>query len=385
MRNYSSTAVATELASSITSSDTIATLKAATGLPSVPFTLVLAPDTSDEEIVTVTARSGTSITAMSRGQESTTARSHAADTVVKHMVTGRDLQDAQDHIADSTGVHGVTGSVVGTEGSQTLIGKSISGSANSLSNIPQSAVTNLVTDLSNKASSTHTHLLAGVTDVTASASEVNVLDGITASTAELNILDGVTASAAELNILDGATLSTTELNYVDGVTSSIQTQLSGKASSSHTHAISDVTGLQTALDDKASVSGTYAYFYTTSSQVSSGAITFGSETYDSSNGHSTSSSTERFTPTVAGYYFVSYGLNFTTADTSGAGFSIYKSGTQVSGSIMNVDPNASGINIPVHLTAIVYLNGSTDYVNCFVSMVSGTIGTRNATIFKISN
>lgn len=38
----------------------------------------------------------------------------------------------------------------------------------------------------------------------------------------------VTASAAEVNILDGATLSTTELNYVDGVTSPIQTQLGGK-------------------------------------------------------------------------------------------------------------------------------------------------------------
>ncbi len=41
----------------------------------------------------------------------------------------------------------------------------------------------------------------------------------------------VTASAAELNILDGATLSTTELNYVDGVTSDIQTQINGKQAS----------------------------------------------------------------------------------------------------------------------------------------------------------
>lgn len=38
----------------------------------------------------------------------------------------------------------------------------------------------------------------------------------------------VTASAAEVNILDGATLTTTELNYVDGVTSSIQDQLDAK-------------------------------------------------------------------------------------------------------------------------------------------------------------
>ena len=46
---------------------------------------------------------------------------------------------------------------------------------------------------------------------------------------------GVTASAAELNKLDGVTATATELNYVDGVTSNIQTQLNGKAASSHTH------------------------------------------------------------------------------------------------------------------------------------------------------
>jgi hypothetical protein len=42
-------------------------------------------------------------------------------------------------------------------------------------------------------------------------------------------LTSVTATASEINILDGATLSTTELNYVDGVTSAIQTQLNDKA------------------------------------------------------------------------------------------------------------------------------------------------------------
>lgn len=46
---------------------------------------------------------------------------------------------------------------------------------------------------------------------------------------------GVTATAAELNKLDGCTATVTELNYVDGVTSNIQTQLNGKAASSHTH------------------------------------------------------------------------------------------------------------------------------------------------------
>lgn len=46
---------------------------------------------------------------------------------------------------------------------------------------------------------------------------------------------GVTATAAELNKLDGVTATAAELNYVDGVTSNIQTQLNGKASSTHTH------------------------------------------------------------------------------------------------------------------------------------------------------
>ena len=51
--------------------------------------------------------------------------------------------------------------------------------------------------------------------LTATATELNALDGITSSTAELNILDGATLSVAELNLLDGVTATTTELNYVD--------------------------------------------------------------------------------------------------------------------------------------------------------------------------
>ena len=68
--------------------------------------------------------------------------------------------------------------------------------------------------------------------VTSTAAELNILDGVTSTTAELNILDGVTSTTAELNILDGVTATTAELNYVDGVTSNVQTQLNTKAPSS---------------------------------------------------------------------------------------------------------------------------------------------------------
>ena len=63
--------------------------------------------------------------------------------------------------------------------------------------------------------------------VTVTAGEINVLDGVTASTAEINVLDGVTASTAEINVLDGVTASTAEINHLDGVTSAIQTQIDG--------------------------------------------------------------------------------------------------------------------------------------------------------------
>lgn len=100
--------------------------------------------------------------------------------------------------------------------------------------------------------------------ITATATEINILDGITATTAELNYVDGVTSAiqtqldakgtvstladlsvtstATELNILDGATLTTTELNYVDGVTSAIQTQLDEKASTGKAIAMAIVFG-----------------------------------------------------------------------------------------------------------------------------------------------
>jgi hypothetical protein len=64
---------------------------------------------------------------------------------------------------------------------------------------------------------------------------------------------GVTASAAELNILDGATLTTTELNYVDGVTSAIQTQIDAKQA---TLSGATLTAVTVAGDDKVLIQDT---------------------------------------------------------------------------------------------------------------------------------
>jgi len=63
-----------------------------------------------------------------------------------------------------------------------------------------------------------------LSDVASAATSLFNL-GLSATATEINVLDGITASTAELNTLTGITATVTELNYVDGVTSNIQTQI----------------------------------------------------------------------------------------------------------------------------------------------------------------
>ena len=92
--------------------------------------------------------------------------------------------------------------------------------------------------------------LAIDTTVTADLSTAQTLTNKTLNSPNINEAVALTATATELNILDGATLSTTELNYVDGVTSSIQTQLNDKApiaSPTFTGTVSGITSSMVGL------------------------------------------------------------------------------------------------------------------------------------------
>ena len=61
-------------------------------------------------------------------------------------------------------------------------------------------------------------LKLGGTLVTATAAELNIMDGVTATAAELNIMDGVTTTASEINLIDGGTSrGTTALASGDGL------------------------------------------------------------------------------------------------------------------------------------------------------------------------
>lgn len=77
--------------------------------------------------------------------------------------------------------------------------------------------------IDNKSDIGHSHLTADIKDITATASELNTLDGVTASTAELN--------------------------YLSGVDSNIQTQLDDKSDVGHTHLTADITDIQQQINN----------------------------------------------------------------------------------------------------------------------------------------
>ena len=95
-------------------------------------------------------------------------------------------------------------------------------------------------------------------------------------------------------------------------------------------------------------------------------VAFNAETFDTNNNFD-STTNYRFTPTVAGYYQV----NSTVAFTTGAGqLGIYKNGSLYQTGIEVTYNGSLGGHLPV--TDIVYCNGSTDYIEIYVYLTTGT-------------
>ena len=135
------------------------------------------------------------------------------------------------HIADKANPHEVTATQVGL------------GNVDNTSDLDKPISTATQTALDGKVDKLSTKPTAGTYTKVTINNEGQVTAGTTLQASDipsltLSKISDVTASASEVNILDGATLTTTELNYVDGVTSPIQTQISANANN-----ISDIQNL----------------------------------------------------------------------------------------------------------------------------------------------
>ena len=100
----------------------------------------------------------------------------------------------------------------------------------------------LETVVSGKANASHTHTIANITNLQSSldAKQATITGGASTITGS-----NLTANRALISNGSGkvavSAVTSTELGYLDGVTSNVQTQLDGKAASSHNHAASNIT------------------------------------------------------------------------------------------------------------------------------------------------
>jgi hypothetical protein len=319
-RNYSATAIETTLVNSMTSAatgDTTASVAvvSVSGFPStVPFTLILGPDTSKEEVVTVTAVAGTTLTII-RGQDNTQAQSHAAGTSVRHGVSAREFKELQTHIsargydADTALLNGVDshvhglisgdGSVVGADQSVTLTrktlttpvinGATLTGTVTSTASIVISGA-GTITGLSSAGMTTSSATPKSYVDAILGSATAASTSAASAATSATSAATSATSAAASATA-SASSASAAATSASSALTS--QTAAATSATSAATSASSALTS-QTAATTSATSAATSASSAATSATSAAASVstiaTYASNALTSANSAATSAS-----------------------------------------------------------------------------------------------
>lgn len=291
-RYYSSTARKTTLTADITAVATSMNVAGVTGWPSLyPYTLIIDRDTVNEEVVTVTARSGLTVT-VTRGSDSTPAVTHTAGATVEHGVSARDFAESRTHEADSEAVHGLGlgSAVVGTTDSQTLSNKTLG------SNLAAGGykITGLATPTSGSDAVTKTYTDTAMTSQVAQATAAKVAAEAAqaaAETAETNAETAeVAAETAQTAAAASASAASTSATNAAASASTATTKAS-EASTSATNAATSASAASTSATAAASSATAAAGSATTASTQATNAAASASSASSSASSATASAST----------------------------------------------------------------------------------------------
>jgi len=118
----------------------------------------------------------------------------------------------------------------------------------------------------------------------------------------------------------------------------------------------------------------FSVYLSTSQSISSTVLTkvaYGTKVFDTASCFNTS--TNRFTPNVAGYYQLNGYVNGSASSMSAIYPAIYKNGTIYQyGQALNTTSSTITGSTGVQINTVVYMNGSTDYVEIYGFIAGGS-------------
>jgi hypothetical protein len=338
-RYYSSTAVETALSGSIPAqaqgaANTAFIVASVSGFPgSYPYTLIVDPDTSKEEVVTVYAGSGTTLSVY-RGEDNTQGVAHSAGAVVRHGVSGRDFRESENHIAargfdidqvildaaDQTHVHGIAtgdGVIVGTLKEQTLTRKTLT-----TPTINGATISGAFTSTATVTGGTFTSVT-----VTSSTISTSTFTGSFTASAATFVSPTISGSPVITGLSSAGMVDTsaTPKNYVDAILGSATAAATSAAS-----AAASATAAATSATSAAASASAAASSASASATSASAAATSAASAATSATAGATSASSAAASATAAATSATSAAASATTAAASVAAIAAYASAAATS-------------------------------------------------------
>ena len=282
----------------------------------------------------------------------------------------------------------------------TFTNKTISGSSNTLSNIANSSLTNSSVTINGTsvslggsgtvtaAAGTLTGTTLKSTVVSSSLTSVGTLTDLTVTNTITGSVSGnagtvtngvyTTDTGAVTNTMLAGSIANAKLanSTISGISlgSNLATLTIGDGLTGTSY--NGSTGVTIAVDKGPAFSAYPATSQTLSSSGTQSKILFGTEEFDTASCFSSS----RFTPNVAGYYQINSTVRF---DGGGPGTGecmivIWKNGSEAKRGWNSGGTSFANDFFSMSVSGLIYLNGSTDYVEIYAQQVSGGNRTTSA-------